>query len=64
MSGATRARSLAGYATYRTTAPVLVRLARTQATAHAGFLALILAGGFAVDRLAGVLIFIVESFSK
>ncbi len=53
-----------GYQTYRTAAPMLVRLIRTREAANAGFLALILAAGFAIDRLAGVLLTVVENFSK
>lgn len=53
-----------GYQTYRTAAPALVRLARTQEAVNAGFLTLILAGGFAIDRLAGVLMTVVENFAK
>lgn len=53
-----------GYQTYRTTAPALVRLARTKEAANAGFLSLILAAGFAIDRLASVLLTVVENFSK
>lgn len=53
-----------GYQTYRTAAPALVRLARTQVAVNAGFLVLILAAGFAVDRLAGVLLTVLENFSR
>ena len=53
-----------GYTTYRTTAPGLVRLARTNGAANAGFLSLILSAGFAFDRLAGILITVVENLAK
>lgn len=56
--------SLAGYTTYRTSAPALVRLARHRVAAEAGFIALVLAAGFALDRLAGVVIAVFEQFSK
>ena len=52
------------YQTYRTAAPALLRLARSTGAANAGFLTLILAAGFAIDRLAGVLITVVENFAK
>jgi len=51
------------YQTYRTEAPALVRLARSAGAANAGFFTLILAGGFAVDRLLGVLFTVLENFS-
>ena len=44
-----------GYTTYRTAAPAWVRLARGSAATNAGFLALILGAGYAVDRLVWVL---------
>jgi hypothetical protein len=53
-----------GYQTYRTAAPALVRVMRGQAVVNTGFLALILAAGFAIDRLAGTLIIVVENFAK
>lgn len=53
-----------GYQTYRTAAPALVRLARTSGAANVGFLAMILSSGFAVDRLVGILITVVENFAK
>lgn len=56
--------SLAGYTTYRTAAPALVRLARHRAAAEAAFIALVLAAGFALDRLAGVVFTVMENFSK
>ena len=52
-----------GYQTYRTATPALVRLARSRAAGNVGFLTLILAGGFAVDRLLGVLFTVLENFS-
>lgn len=52
-----------GYQTFRTAAPALVRLARTRGAANAGFLTLFLAGGFAVDRLLGVLLIVLDKFS-
>lgn len=55
---------MTGYTKHRTATPALVRLARTQAAANAGFLTLILAAGFAVDRLAGVLLTVLENFAK
>lgn len=51
-----------GYITYRTTAPALVRLARTRAAVNAGFLILFLATGFAVDRLLDILFTVLEKF--
>jgi hypothetical protein len=56
--------SLAGYTTYRTAAPALVRLARHRAAAEAAFIALVLGAGFALDRLAGVVIAVFEQFAK
>ncbi|MGG7603511.1 hypothetical protein [Massilia sp. BKSP1R2A-1] len=53
-----------GYQTFRTAAPALVRLARTRAAANAGFLAMILVGGFVIDRLFGVLLTVLEIFTK
>lgn len=59
-----RTRSLAGHVAYRTAAPALVRLARSKPAAEAGFIALVLAGGFALDRLAGIVIAVFEQFAK
>jgi len=56
--------SLAGYTTYRTSAPALVRLARHRAAAEAAFIALVLCAGFALDRLAGVVLTVMENFAK
>lgn len=53
-----------GYQTYRTAAPALVRLARTQGVANAAFLALIIAAGFAIDRLAWILMTVLENLAK
>lgn len=53
-----------GYTTYRTTAPALVRLARTNGTANAGFLALILSAGFAFNHLAGILMNVSKNLAK
>ena len=53
-----------GYQTFRTTAPALVRLARTRAAANVGFLAMVLAAGFAIDRLLSVLFTVLENFTK
>jgi len=52
------------YTTYRTTAPALVRLARSKPAAEAGFVALILLAGFALDRLAGIVLTVLENFTK
>ena len=53
-----------GYQTSRTVAPTVVRLARTSAVANAAFLALILSAKFAIDRLAGILIIVMENLTK
>lgn len=53
-----------GYQIYRTAAPTLVCLARTPAAANAGFLAMIIAAGFAIDRLLGVLLTVLENFTR
>lgn len=50
--------------TYRTAAPAWLRFARHRAAAEAGFIALVLAAGFALDRLAGVVLIVLENFSK
>lgn len=57
-----RTRSLAGYTAYRTSAPALLRLLRSKPAAEAGFIALILSTGFALDRLAGVVITVADRF--
>lgn len=59
-----RTRALAGYTAYRTSAPALLRLVRSKPAAEAGFIALILSAGFALDRLAGVILTVLENFTK
>ena len=54
---------MTGHTIYRTTAPALVRLARHRAAAEAGFITLVLAAGFALDRLAGVVLTVLERLS-
>jgi len=56
--------TLAGYTTYRTAAPALVRLARHRVAAEAGFITLVLAAGFALDRLACIILTVLENFAK
>lgn len=53
-----------GYTTYRTTAPALVRLARSKPATEAGFVTLILLAGFALDGLAGIVLTVLENFTK
>ena len=53
-----------GYTAYRTAAPTWLRLARHRAAAEAGFIALVLGAGFALDRLAGVILTVLENFAK
>jgi len=55
---------MTGYTTYRTTAPALVRLARSKSAAEVGFVALILLAGFALDGLASVILTVLERFAK
>lgn len=54
---------MTGYTTHRTAAPAIVRLARSKPAAEAGFIALTLAAGFALDRLAGVILTVLEKFA-
>lgn len=53
-----------GYQTYRTAAPAWLRLARGSAATNAGFLALVLGAGFAIDRLAWVLVTVFRGFAQ
>lgn len=54
----------AGYTTHRTAAPALIRLARSKPAVEAGFIALVLGASFAVDRLAGIVLTVMENFAK
>lgn len=56
-------RAMTGHTIYRTAAPAWLRLARHRVAAEAGFIALILAAGFALDRLAGVILTVLEKFA-
>lgn len=47
---------MTGYTTHRTAAPALIRLVRSKPAAEAGCIALVLGAGFALDRLAGIVI--------
>ena len=53
-----------GYTIYRTSAPALVRLARSKPAAEAGFVTLILLAGLALDGLAGVVLTVVARFAN
>ena len=55
---------MTGYTTHRTTAPALVRLARSKPAAEAGFVTLILLAGFALDGLAGVVLTVAARFAN
>jgi len=55
---------MTGYTTHRTSAPALVRLARSKPAAEAGFVALILLAGFALDGLASITLTVLENFAK
>ena len=59
-----RTRSLVGHIAYRTSAPALVRLARHRIAAEAGFIALVLGTGFALDGLAGIVIAVFKQFAN
>ncbi|MDN4061455.1 hypothetical protein QPK31_24850 [Massilia sp. YIM B02769] len=53
-----------GYTIYRTTAPAVVRLARSKPAAEAGFITLILLAGLALDGLAGIVLTVLENITK
>jgi len=55
---------MTGYTVHRTTAPALVRLARSKSAAEAGFVTLILLAGLALDGLAGIVLTVLENFTK
>lgn len=55
---------MTGHTIHRTAAPALIRLARHRVAAEAGFITLVLAAGFALDHLAGVILTVLENFAK
>jgi hypothetical protein len=55
---------MTGHTIYRTAAPAWRRVARHRAAAEAGFIAAILAAGFVLNRLAGVVLTALENFAK
>jgi len=55
---------MTGHTIHRTAPPMVVRLARHRAATEAGFIALVLGAGFALDRLAGIVLTVLENFAK